>query len=298
MSAAAATSRRGPAVEGAVLGLIGVLLFSFSFPATKLALRGFDPWFVAFGRAVLAAALAAPALRLRRARVPTRPQWLRLGIVAACVVVGFPILSSLALERTGSAHGAIVIALLPAATAVAAVVRAGERPGRVFWFAALAGVAVVTAFAIEQAGGGLSLADGYLLISVAVCGIGYAEGGAVSRELGGVETISWALVLSLPLTLPVALLTLPASEPSSAAVFGFVYVGSCSMFLGFLAWYAGLALGGVARVGQLQLFQPLLTVGWSGLVLHETVSWTILAAAAGVIASVAVSQRARVVRRV
>ena len=177
------------------------------------------------------------------------------------------------------------------------MLRAGERPGWVFWLAALAGVAVVTGFAVDQAGGSLSLADGLLLVSVAVCGIGYAEGGAVSRELGAIETISWALVLSLPVTIPVALLTVPASTPSAAAVFGFVYVGAFSMFLGFVAWYAGLARGGVARIGQLQLFQPLLTVGWSALVLGEAVGWTILAAGAGVIASVAVSQRARVVWR-
>jgi drug/metabolite transporter (DMT)-like permease len=297
MGAVAVSSPRARAVEGALLGLAGVMLFSFSFPATKLALRGFDPWFIAFGRAVLAAALAVPTLYLRRAPLPTRDQWLRLIVVASGIVVGFPVLSSLALERTGSAHGAIVVALLPAATAIAAVPRAGERPGLVFWLAALAGVAVVLAFAIDQAGGHLSLADAYLLGSVVVCGIGYAEGGAVSRELGAVETISWALALSLPVTVPVALLTLPSTAPSGAAVFGFVYVGTCSMFLGFLVWYAGLARGGVARVGQLQLFQPLLTVGWSALVLAEAVSWTILAAGAGVIGSVAVSQRARVAMR-
>ena len=297
MVAAAVESPRAHAFEGALLGLVAVVLFSFSFPATKLALRGFDPWFISFGRAVLAAALAGPMLALRRAARPDRRQWARLAIVAGGVVVGFPILSALALERTGSAHGAIVIALLPAATAVAAVLRAGERPGLVFWLAAAAGVAVVTAFAVDQAGGTLSLADAYLLVSVAVCGIGYAEGGALARELGAVETISWALVLSLPLTLPVALATLPASAPGGDAVFGFVYVGGCSMFLGFVFWYAGLALGGVARVGQLQLFQPLLTVGWSALVLSEAVSWKILVAAAGVIASVAVSKRARVARR-
>ena len=149
--------------EGALLGLIGVVLFSFSFPATKLALRGFEPWFVSFGRAVVASALAVPLLWLRRAHLPTRAQWLRLSIVAGGVVIGFPTLSSLALERTGSAHGAIVIALLPAASSVAAVLRAGERPRFVFWIAALAGVAIVTAFAVQQAGGRITLADGYLL---------------------------------------------------------------------------------------------------------------------------------------
>jgi len=282
------------ALEGAVLGLVGIALFSSSFPATKLALEGFGPWFIAFGRAVVAAALALVALRVRRARLPSRAHLARLLVVAGGVVVGFPVLSSLALQRTGSAHGAIVIALLPAATSIAAVLRAGERPGLVFWLAALAGVAVVTAFAVDQAGGTLSLADGYLLISIAVCGLGYAEGGALARELGAVETICWALVVSLPVTIPVALATLPDAAPGWRALVGFLYVGTSSMFLGFVFWYAGLARGGVARVGQLQLFQPLLTVGWSALVLGEGIGWTIFAAAAGVIASVAVTQRARI----
>ena len=277
-----------------MLGLVGIALFSFSFPATKLALEGFGPWFIAFGRAVVAAALALVALHVRRARLPSRAHLARLLVVAGGVVVGFPVLSSLALQRTGSAHGAIVIALLPAATSIAAVLRAGERPGLVFWLAALAGVAVVTAFAVDQAGGTLSLADGYLLISVAVCGLGYAEGGALARELGAVETICWALVVSLPVTIPVALVTLPDAAPGWRALVGFLYVGTSSMFLGFVFWYAGLARGGVARVGQLQLFQPLLTVSWSALVLGEGIGWTIFAAAAGVIASVAVTQRARI----
>ena len=297
MNAVAVPQPRLRPLEGALLGLAAVLLFSFSFPATKLALDGFSPWFIAFGRAVLAAVLAAATLWLRQAPLPARVLWPRLAIVAGGVVVGFPLLSSLALQHTGSAHGAIVIAVLPAATSAAAVLRGGERPGPVFWLAALAGVAVVTAFAIGEAGGGLSPADALLLVSVVICGIGYAEGGAVSRELGAVETISWALVLSLPVTLVVAACTLPAAAPDASALFGFVYVGVCSMFAGFVVWYAGLARGGIARVGQLQLFQPLLTVGWSALVLGETIGWTVVVAGLGVIASVAVTQRARVRRR-
>lgn len=298
---AAAAIRRLPAgmsgqAQGAVLGSAGVLIFSFSFPATKWALEGFDPWFVAFGRATLAAALAAVALLLRHAPRPSLRQALRLAVVAGGVVVGFPLLSSIALQTTGSAHGAIVIALLPAATAVAAVLRAGERPTLLFWLAAGAGVAIVTAFAVGESSGGLTGGDLYLLASVVVCGIGYAEGGALSRELGAVETICWALLLSLPVAAVVAALTLPATAPSGKAVAGLLYVGVGSMFLGFFAWYAGLARGGVARVGQLQLFQPLLTVAWSALLLGEQIGWRILVCGIGVIASVTVSQRARVRR--
>jgi drug/metabolite transporter (DMT)-like permease len=283
-----------PRLAGLLLGATGVLIFSFTFPATKFALHGFSPWFIAFGRAVLAGVLACIALQLRRARRPTRLQARRLVVVAGGVVVGFPLLSSLALQTTGSAHGAIVIAVLPAATAVAAVLLAGERPAPLFWLATLAGVAIVTAFAVGESSGGIGLGDAYLLAAVAVCGVGYAEGGALSRELGAIETICWALVLSLPVTLVVAALTLPAAPPSGKALAGFAYVGIASMFLGFFAWYAGLARGGVARVGQLQLFQPLLTVGWSALVLGEHIGWPALACGVGVIASVAVGQRARV----
>jgi drug/metabolite transporter (DMT)-like permease len=282
-----------PRAQGIVLGGTGVLVFSLSFPATKWALDGFSAWFVAFGRAALAAVLGGIALRLRRAPRPTAPQVLRLGVVAGGVVVGFPLLSSIALETTGSAHGAIVIALLPAATAVAAVLRAGERPSPLFWLAAGAGVAVVTAFAVDESSGTISGGDLYLLGAVVACGIGYAEGGALSRELGAVETICWALLLSLPLTAVVAALTLPATAPSEQAVAGLLYIGIGSMFLGFFAWYAGLARGGVARIGQVQLAQPVLTLAWSALLLGEAVgAWTVVTALA-VLACVASTQRAR-----
>ncbi len=289
--------RSSERIAGLVLGATGVLIFSFTFPATKFALQGLSPWFIAFGRAAVAAALACVALLLRRAGRPTRRQARRLAVVAGGVVVGFPLFSSLALQTTGSAHGAIVIALLPAATAVAAVALAGERPGLLFWLATLAGVGIVTGFAVSESSGSVSAGDLYLLAAVAVCGVGYAEGGALSRELGAIETICWALVLSLPLTLVVSALTLPASLPSGKVLAGFAYVAVGSMFLGFFAWYGGLARGGVARVGQLQLFQPLLTVGWSALVLSEQIGWLALVCGVGVIASVAVGQRARVSSR-
>jgi drug/metabolite transporter (DMT)-like permease len=277
-----------------VFGAAGVVIFSFTFPATKFALEGVDPWFLAFGRAALAAVLGAAVLLARRAPRPTRRQVVRLVVVAGGVVVGFPLLSSLALETAGSAHGAVVVALLPAATAVAGTALGGERPGPLFWLATLAGVTAVTAFAVGESSGGHTLADGYLLIAVVVCGVGYAEGGALSRELGAIETICWALVLSFPLTVAVAAATLPAHEPSGKALFGFLYNALASMFLGFVFWYAGLALGGVARVGQLQLFQPLLTVAWSALVLSETIGPAIALTALGVVACVAVGQRARI----
>jgi drug/metabolite transporter (DMT)-like permease len=297
--ASAGGGRAAHRTAGLALGSLGILAFSFSFPATKLALDGFDPWLVAFGRAAIAGLLATAYLVAVRAPLPTAAQWRRLVIVAGGVIVGFPLLTSLALVTSDSAHGAVVIAVLPAATALAAVARAGERPGPAFWLAAIAGLGVVLAFVLHEAAGALTAADAFLLGGTACCALGYAEGGALSRELGGARTISWALVLSLPLTVPVTVVA-AATTPVDAhttAILGLAYVAAISMFLGFFAWYAGLARGGVARVGQLQLTQPLLTVLWSALVLDEALSVVMVLAGLGVLVSVAATQRARVAVR-
>jgi drug/metabolite transporter (DMT)-like permease len=211
------------------------------------------------------------------------------------VIVGFPLLTSLALEVQTAAHGAVVIAILPAATAVAAVKRAHERPSRGFWLAASAGLVAVLAFVVSQGVGGVRVGDAFLLGAVVLCAIGYAEGGALSRTLGGPTTICWALVLCAPLTasttgLAIALTGLHAG---STAWLGFAYVAVISMFLGFFAWYAGLARGGVARIGQVQLAQPVLTLGWSAALLGEHVGLATLLTALAVLACVAATQRAR-----
>ncbi len=257
-----------------------------------------DPWFVTFSRAVAAAALAALYLLAVRAPLPTRAQWRRLGLVAGGAVVGFPLLTGLALVTSEAQHGAVVVALLPAATALAAVARAGERPGPVFWIAAVAGLLVVVTFTVANSGGAVTGADAFLLGAIAVCAIAYAEGGVLSRDLGGARTICWALVLSLPVTLPVAAVSAATTSLQAGpdAWLGLAYVSVISMFLGFFAWYAGLARGGVARVGQVQLLQPLLTFLWAGLILGEDVGLGTVLAAGGVLASVVVTQRARVAR--
>ena len=284
--------------EGLLLGGLGILGFSFSLPATRLAVAGLDPWFVAFGRATVAGLLALAYLRAVRAPRPSRAQGRSLAIVALGVVVGFPLCTSLALQSETAAHGAVVIAILPAATAVAAVARAGERPSRSFWLAGGAGLLAELVFVALASGGsvgGLRGADALLLGAVWLCGLGYAEGGAVSRELGGARTICWALVLSLPATTAVSAVAAATSgvHAGPTAWLGFAYISVVSMFLGFFAWYAGLARGGVARIGQVQLAQPVLTLGWSALILGESVGpWTLLTALA-VLASVAATQRAR-----
>jgi drug/metabolite transporter (DMT)-like permease len=280
---------------GLALGALGILGFSFSLPATRLAVADLNPWVVAFGRATTAAALSAIYLAITRAERPTRDQLRSLAIVAAGVVVGFPLLTSLALEVQTAAHGAVVIAILPAATAVAAVARAHEHPSRRFWLAAGAGLVAVLAFVITQGVSGPQLGDLFLFGAVVLCAIGYAEGGALSRTLGGPTTICWALVLSLPLTASVtaAAVAITGLHAGATAWLGFAYVSVVSMFLGFFAWYAGLARGGVARIGQVQLAQPVMTLGWSALLLGEHVGPITLITAFAVLACVAATQKAR-----
>lgn len=285
--------RPSPASSGLALGALGVFGFSFSLPATKLAVADLDPWFVAFGRAAVAGVLSLVVLRAGRAPRPSRNHARRLALVVGGVVVGFPLLTSLALREVPAAHAIVTIGLIPAATAVAAVLRAGERPALPFWLAAGAGTVATVAFAASGGAQGLEVADLGLLLAVVVCGVGYAEGAVVARDLGGARTICWALVLALPLTVPVAVLTAGGSQASATAWLGFAYVALVSMFLGFFVWYAGLARGGVARIGQVQLAQPVLSLGWAALVLGEAVSGAEAVTAALVLACVVATQRAR-----
>ncbi|WP_433615589.1 DMT family transporter [Dactylosporangium sp. CA-139114] len=288
---------RSGAITGAALGALGVLGFSMSLPATRVAVEHLDPWFVAFGRAVGAGLLAAAYLAVVRAPRPTAAQARRLAVVALGVVAGFPMFTSLALQTSTAAHGAVVVALLPAMTAGFAVLRARERPTPAFWLAGGAGLLAVLVFLAlsRSVSGALGPADLFLLAAIVLCGLGYAEGGALARDLGGARTICWALVLALPATVAittVAALRHPPAAPAAGWA-GFAYLTVISMFLGFFAWYAGLARGGVARVGQTQLAQPVLTLAWSAWLLHEHVAPIAVAAAVLVLACVALTQRLR-----
>ena len=292
-----AASARRDELRGLALAMLGVALFSFSLPATRLAVADLDPMFVSFGRAAVGAVFSVTLLRAWRSARPTRAQWRSLAIVAFGVVIGFPLLVALALRHVDSSHGAVVIALLPACTAVFAVLRAGEQPSRGFWLAAGAGLIAVLAFIASQGIGEIGLADLELLVGTVICALAYAEGGALSRALGGPQTICWALVLAAPLTVPVALAFLPGGHVGTDAWLGFAYVSLISMFLAFFAWYAGLALGGVAKAGQTQLFQTPLTLALSALVLSEHVPALAVACTIAVLASIVGTQRARVERR-
>jgi drug/metabolite transporter (DMT)-like permease len=278
------------------LGFLGVLAFSFTLPATRVAVEQLDPVFVGIGREAFAALLAGVILLLTRAALPSRAQLGRLAIVAFGVVFGWPLFTAIALQGLTSAHSAVLVGILPAATAVAAVLRAGERPARGFWAASLAGLIAVLAFAASQGAGRPSTDDLLILIAVALSAIGYAEGGALARELGGWRVICWAVLLSAPLTVPIALVAAAGSDmhADADAWLGFAYVAGVSALLGFFPWYAGLARGGVAKIGQVQLVQPLLTLAWSAALLDEHVNAITLFAAVLVVLCVVGTQRARV----
>ncbi|GIH24267.1 membrane protein [Acrocarpospora phusangensis] len=284
--------------RGTMLAALGVLAFSMTFPGTVFAMRGFDPYLVAIGRAVLAAAVAAVCLLV--ARVPLLPprRHLRSYILTSLAVVfGFPLFSGLALYGGAStSHSAVVIGLLPAATAAFAVLRAGERPRPMFWVAGGLGAVSITVFTLGQGGGRLSVADLLLVLALLSAGFGYTEGAKLSRETPGWRVISYALVVAVPVSLPVTIVLAFTTEirPSFEAFAGFAWVGVISMFLGFVPWYAGLAMGGIARAGQTQLLQPLLTLLWAWLLLSEDFGASTVVAALAVLVCVAATQRARI----
>lgn len=271
--------------------------FSFTVPFTRVAVEGLSPLFVGSGRAVVAAILAGLALALARQRIPAPKQLLRLAIVAAGVVAGFPLLTSFALTTAPASHGAVVIALLPAATAVMAVLRGRERPPLVFWVMSGIGAVAAVAFGFIQSGGfgALHWADLLLLGAVVAAAIGYAEGGLLARELGAWQTVSWALVLALPVMLALAALSVTQQPPQGtpAQWAAFAYLGVVSMFLGFFAWYRGLAIGPMTRVSQVQLAQPVLTILWAALMLGESLTWSTICGGLVIILCAGVAVRAR-----
>lgn len=267
-------------------------------PFTRVAVDGgLPPVFVGCGRAVVAAALAGVALAVTRPRAPRGRQWARLALVAGGVVVGFPVLTSFALTTTSASHGAVVIALLPAATAVLAVLRGHERPSAAFWVLAGCGAVAAVGFAALQGGGlgGPGWPDLLLFGAVLAAAIGYAEGGLLSRELGAWQTVSWALVLAAPVMVVAATAAAVHQPPDVGARewAAFAYLAVVSMYLGFFAWYHGLAIGPMTRVSQVQLVQPVLTICWAALLLGEQLTWSVVAGGAAVIACAGAAVRVR-----
>ncbi len=283
---------------GLILGALGVAIFSLTLPVTRRAVMELDASFVAFGRMALAGLAAGLLLLVSRARFPASRDLVALVVVAGGVVFGFPLFSTLAMREVDASHGGVVLAILPLATAVAGAVVGGERPSRAFWLAAVVGAALVLAYALWHSEGGATCADLHLGIACILCAIGYAVGSRLARRMPGLQVIAWALVLSLPLSAVLTAMRLPAvdTHASLTAWLAFLYVALMSQFLGFYFWYGGLARGGIAKVGQVQLLQTFLTLIASAALLGERIDPVTWLVAAGTVATVWLARQAKVAR--
>lgn len=282
---------------GLALGLLGVVIFGGSLPATRVALTDFSPWFVTFGRAAVASASAALLLLVLRKRLPRRdaPALFLAGVL---LVFGFPVFSSFAMQTVPASHGGVVLGVLPLTTSIFAALIGGERPSALFWFCGVAGAALVVAFAISDSGMELSKGDLYLFLAALSASFGYVVSGKLSRHMPGWEVICWSLILTTPISIPAAIWSWQPEflDASPTATFAFFYLGFGSMFLGFFAWNVGLGMGGIARVSQVQLLQSFVTLAISALFLGEHISGKTMLFALAVIAIVALGRRARVSR--
>ncbi len=283
------------ALSGMALAGVGVVLFSATFPATAIALRGFDAVFIGAARSVGAAVLATVTLWATHSPRPTRRQVMVLLACVPGVGIGYGVLTAVALDTVTASHAAVVTGLLPAATAAVATWRAGEQPGRLFWAASLTGACAVVAFALSSNVGSVHAADLLLLVALLVGAVGYAEGGRLAREMPGWRVICWVVILALPVSLPVTVVAgiISPPHPDIASGAALLYLAAVTMFVGFFAWYSGLARAGIARASQLQLAQPFLTIGIAALVLGERPSPLTYVAAAVVLGCLLVAQRAR-----
>ncbi|MEU3688730.1 DMT family transporter [Streptomyces narbonensis] len=284
-----------PRTRGTLLALLGVVSFSLTFPSTVWGLESFGPWSLVAVRSTLAALIAGAFLLAGRVPLPERRHWAGLAVVAGGVVIGFPLLTTLALQTSTTSHAAVVVGLLPLTTATLAAIRTGRRPSRTFWFAAVSGAVVVLGFTLQQSGGAVSTGDVYLFGALLVCAAGYTEGGRLASLMPGWQVIGWALVLCLPLMAVASAVTL-SIEPvhlNAHGIIGLVWVAAGSTFFGLYVWYRGMAEIGIPKASQLQLSQPLLTLIWSVFLLGESLPLAAPLAAVGVLVCIAVTQRAK-----
>lgn len=291
------TELRGPGrreVIGLLLGLLGVVIFGGTLPSTRLALEAFSPWFITFGRAAIASIAAGALLFLTGKKLP-RADVPALLATGALLVFGFPLLSSFAAQTVPAAHGGVVLGILPLTTSVFAALIAGDRPPPLFWLCALAGAAVVVAFSVRDSGMQLAGGDVFLFLAAISASLGYVISGKLSRKMPGWEVICWALVLTSPLTVAAAAASFSSAylDAGAAQIGALAYLSFGSMFLGFFAWNIGLAMGGIARVSQVQLLQTFVTIAIAAVLLDEPVTLDVLLFALAVIAIVALGRRAR-----
>lgn len=280
---------------GLLLGFVGMAIFGGTLPATRIAVSAIDPLALTALRTAIAGLCSLVLLIVLRRKPPPRRLWPQLLIAMLCVSVAFPFLMALAVRTVDASHGGVVLGILPIATALVAVLITHERPRPLFWVASVAGAALVIAFALRQGGGTLSAGDLLLFAAVAVSAVGYAFSGRLTAEMPGWEVISWILVMALPISLPAVALTLPADLADVALKpwLAVLYVAVFSQWVGFFAWNAGMAMGGIARVSQVQLLQPFVTFALAACFNGETITLQILLFAAAVVATVAISTRSR-----
>lgn len=280
-----------PENKGMLLGLIGVTLFGLTLPATRMALESFHPIFIATGRALLATVLAVIYLVAGKHRRPTFHEFKYLLLVVLGVAIGFPVFTALAMQQVDASHGGVMLGIMPLTTAACAALLFKERPSVGFWLMALLGSALVIVFSLMRGNGSLHWADLSLLLAVVTGSLSYATGGYLAKSLGGLQVISWTLVISAPLLLWPALWFAPSSwQATNTAWIGFVYVALISQYLAFLPWFKGLSLGGIARVGQAQLLQPFITIIASAWLISEVVDWITWTFAIAVFAVVALGR--------
>ncbi|WP_455271066.1 DMT family transporter [Rhizobium herbae] len=284
-----------PQAMGMALGLIGVTIFGVTLPMTHIALGGFSPFFITFGRAVIASIAAGLALLLMRKKWPKGQGAILLG-AGICVVYGFPIFSTTAMQTIPASHGGVILGILPLLTSIFAALVDGERPGPAFWAYGLAGAALVVFFSARDSGFHLQAGDLWLFLAAITASLGYVLSAKVSRILPGWEVISWALVITAPLSIAAALLVMKdgIQAPTHAELGALSYLGLMSMFGGFIFWNAGLALGGIARVAQVQLLQTFVTLAVSAALLGEVISGATIGFAIAVALIVWLGRKARI----
>jgi drug/metabolite transporter (DMT)-like permease len=280
---------------GLLLGFVGMAIFGGTLPATRIAVSAIDPIALTSLRTVIAGFCSLALLLVLRRPLPSRALWPQLVIAMLCVAVLFPLLMSMGMQTVDASHGGVVLGILPIATALVAVTITHERPRPLFWIASVAGAALVIAFALRQGGGALSSGDLLLFAAVAVSAVGYAFSGRLTSQMPGWEVISWVLVIALPVSIPAAALTMPADITHIAPKpwLALLYVALFSQWIGFFAWNAGMAMGGIARVSQIQLLQPFVTFALAASFNGETITLQILLFASAVVATVAISTRTR-----
>jgi len=280
---------------GLLLGFVGMAIFGGTLPATRIAVSAIDPIALTSLRTVIAGFCSLALLLVLRRPLPSRALWPQLVIAMLCVAVLFPLLMSMGMQTVDASHGGVVLGILPIATALVAVTITHERPRPLFWIASVAGAALVIAFALRQGGGALSSGDLLLFAAVAVSAVGYAFSGRLTAQMPGWEVISWVLVIALPVSIPAAALTMPANITHIAPKpwLALLYVALFSQWIGFFAWNAGMAMGGIARVSQIQLLQPFVTFALAASFNGETITLQILLFASAVVATVAISTRTR-----